>query len=420
MKISRLYIYPIKSLRGCSVSSATLTAQGLAYDRKYMLVRRVQTDDDGGGDDVKYSYKHLTIGRIDALCLFTTAFYPTDAAPEYIRVTYNPPADQSSNGESGDVDARDEHVKMSIDVPAAAEYSALQPLDLDLHGSRCVGYDMGLEFEAFFTRWLGFPTKLVYIGDSTRESLGNLTPGKEHVTGASTAAPDAWSVSTVATSGFTMVGRLAGGILTRAWAMGGYSSGSGSSSSSSSDDGKTGEAEYTMHFSDCAPLLVTSEVSLEELNRGKRAVPLDMTKTRPNIVIGPSQDGEMAAFEEDFWSELAIRGGEGPDDGIEADTVKRLLLTSNCGRCKSLNVDYVTGKQLPVAEQMLKRLADMKRRVDPGHGYSPIFGRYGFIEKGSRGRIVAVGDTVDVSRRNVERTVFFWPGLSAGAKKTTK
>ncbi|KAF3902481.1 hypothetical protein ABW21_db0202941 [Orbilia brochopaga] len=375
MKISQIYIYPVKSLRGCSVSSATLTAQGLAYDRKYMLVR-VQAGD-------KTTYQSLSIGRYDALCLFSTALHTTDTAPESFRITYHQPASTAaSNEENGDT-----AVKLSVDVPVAAEYGGLQTLDVDLHGSRCVGYDMGREYEDFFTRWLGFVTKLVYIGGSTREVLGNLAPNKVHVTPGS---PAAWSVATYATAGIAIASGLVGSIWTRAWAL----TGNGSS------DG-INEEEYTIGFSDCAQLLVTSQVSLEQLNSvGKQAVPLDMSKMRPNIVLAPSQDDEISAFEEDFWSELTVRHGE------ESVNATRILLTANCGRCKSLNVDYGTGKQVPVAEQMLKRLADMKRRVDAGHGYSPIFGRYGFIDKSSRGRDVAVGDLVDVARRNEERTVF--------------
>jgi uncharacterized protein YcbX len=37
-RVSGLFVYPIKSCRGIAVDSAELTARGLAYDRRYMLV----------------------------------------------------------------------------------------------------------------------------------------------------------------------------------------------------------------------------------------------------------------------------------------------------------------------------------------------------------------------------------------------
>jgi len=52
------------------------------------------------------------------------------------------------------------------------------------------------------------------------------------------------------------------------------------------------------------------------------------------------------------------------------------------------------------------------RRVDEGAKYSPIFGRYGFVGRGSEGQSLIVGDDAGVTTRNVERTKFFWPGMS--------
>jgi uncharacterized protein YcbX len=38
MHIDQIFTYPVKSLRGFSVESATLTPQGLAYDRRWMII----------------------------------------------------------------------------------------------------------------------------------------------------------------------------------------------------------------------------------------------------------------------------------------------------------------------------------------------------------------------------------------------
>lgn len=113
---------------------------------------------------------------------------------------------------------------------------------------------------------------------------------------------------------------------------------------------------------------------------------MDLTKFRSNIVIQTTEP----AYAEDYWSELTF------------ENEARILLTGNCGRCMSLNVDYETGKQEGVMLKLLQR----DRRVDAGMKYSPIFGRYGFVGKGGEGRVVRVGESVWVSGRNEERTRF--------------
>lgn len=54
---------------------------------------------------------------------------------------------------------------------------------------------------------------------------------------------------------------------------------------------------------------------------------------------------------------------------------------------------------------MLKML-QKDRRIDKGAKYSPVFGRYSFVDAGSEGVSVAVGDEVRIVRRNEAQTVF--------------
>jgi uncharacterized protein YcbX len=117
---------------------------------------------------------------------------------------------------------------------------------------------------------------------------------------------------------------------------------------------------------------------------------LDITKFRPNIVISGSEE----EFAEDYWAELAT-----------GDKLK-IVLTANCSRCTSLNVDYATGKfGASESGKILKKL-QADRRVDPGAKYSPIFGRYGFLDKMPVGSSLKVGDEVTVVKRNAERSRF--------------
>ncbi|KAF3098970.1 hypothetical protein TWF706_006558 [Orbilia oligospora] len=429
MKIKNLYIYPVKSLRGCSIPTATLTRHGLKHDRKYMIVRITPSDNNNvdsndnnnvngsTGGERKYTYESLYVGRVDSLCLFSASILPNYENAEVIRVTYNTPVPSSGTKEKEkqEGDGDDDGGNPYIEFPVIADYKNLEKLDLRIHLSDCVGYDMGSKYQEFFTKYLGYPAKLVYVGDSTREVKGNLAPNQTHLTKENDFDNGRGSGSTTTTT--TTAGSndwFIFGLFTWVlWYLLGWN-----------QNNIEGHSKYTIQFADVAPVLVTSTVSLEELNSGKgedgkNELALDITKMRPNIVLEPSTSNEMIPFEEDYWAELEVSNGNNDEDDDEVGDRKdarRIILTGNCGRCKSLNVDYATGKQLPVHGQMLKRLSDMKRRVDAGYGYSPIFGRYGFIEKGSLEKEVRVGEEVTVTKKNEERTVFYWPGLSTGTK----
>lgn len=151
-------------------------------------------------------------------------------------------------------------------------------------------------------------------------------------------------------------------------------------------------------FADIAPYLIVTEESLHEVSSRLKDGKMDITKFRPNIVVS----GSAKVYDEDFWGGLTIANNE-EREGNKAD----FILTQNCARCKSINIDYSTGKQgSDEAGTILKKLM-RDRRVDKGTKYSPVFGRYGFFEsmKSSKKRI-SLGDEVTVSKRNEERTVF--------------
>lgn len=154
-------------------------------------------------------------------------------------------------------------------------------------------------------------------------------------------------------------------------------------------------------FADVAPYLVVTEESLRDVSSRLTNGDMDITKFRPNIVLS----GSPAAYEEDFWGGLTITSRMKSGRG-EASTVE-LSLTQNCARCKSINVDYLTGKPgVDEAGSVLKKLM-RDRRVDKGMKYSPIFGRYAFLNVMETSRkTISLGDEVTVSKRNEERTTF--------------
>jgi len=324
MKITQLYVYPIKSLRGVSLSSSKLCSQGLLYDRQFMIL---QVQEDG-------SLKNMHVAHFPEM----TLFHPS-ISDDSITVSYRKPLPLLIPESPAQ--------NTTIEFPLVPEFSSMERIDVKMHSSPTVAYNMGQEYNNWFSECFGYKVVLAYLGDGKRQVLGTMSPNSQQ--------KKSWLSS-----------------------ISSYVSGT-------SPDG--------LAFSDCAPFLVVSEASLQDVHpRLQGDEQFDLTKFRPNIVV----DGENE-WDEDFWGELQIRNS-------------RVVLTANCGRCKSINIDYSTGRPgTGEGGTMLKKL--MKdRRVDAGVKYSPVFGRYGFLSGRNEGP-VEVGDEVVVSKRNSERTKFDWPGL---------
>ncbi len=260
---------------------------------------------------------------------------------------------------------------MALRVPLEPNLASLEKMDVDLHGSPASAYRMGDAYDDYFSERFGIPTILVYLGDGRRAVLGKtLVPKPAH----EEQQRGGWIKS--------LTSYLTG-----------------------PQESVEVENSTWLSFTDVAPLMVASESSLRDVrDRLLNGLPVGMYKFRPNIVVdGQGED----AWAEDFWAELQI--GAGNEDSTPRNT---LQLTGNCVRCLSLNVDYKTGKPAESEEgNVLKKL--MKdRRVDTGSKWSPVFGRYAFLDSHHSGTVsVSVGDAVDVTRRNAERSVWDWPGL---------
>jgi uncharacterized protein YcbX len=141
-------------------------------------------------------------------------------------------------------------------------------------------------------------------------------------------------------------------------------------------------------FSDNAALLLTSESSLADLHPQLGGEKVVLEKFRPNIVV----DGEGVAWDEDYWGEVKI-----------VRTGMNIVLTANCSRCTSINVDLEKGRMADGESGRLLKKMMRDRRIDVGNKWSPIFGRYGFPTHGGE---IKVGDEVMVSRRNKEHTIW--------------
>ncbi|KAH7124901.1 hypothetical protein B0J13DRAFT_589016 [Dactylonectria estremocensis] len=369
MRVEQIYTYPIKSLRGVPLPSIQATQTGFAYDRHFMLW------------DVDKS-ENLHIGLRPALCLFTTKLTP-EADPQSIQVEY---------GLSHAFDQPSDAVEASaLSVPLEPDIDGLAQVTVIMHQSPCPAYDMGEKYNQWFSRRLGYPVKLLYIGDYRRKVLGNIgegvTAGAVDLLHPSLAAI---AVILVLLGYLSLYGSGARPV-SLALTMVPFAS---CLVLAQHLRGWLSKRQPMITFADLAAYLIISKTSYQDVNnRLPNDEELDITKFRANIVVS----GATKAYDEDFWAELRIRKGI---------TMK---MTQNCARCSSLNVDYVTGRPGKTeAGKVLKKLSK-DRRVDPGMKWSPIFGRYGFLtstpDAAGGGVVIKVGDEVEVMRHNSERTI---------------
>ena len=289
--------------------------------------------------------------------------FPDNEVPStgHILVTFKPPEGS-------------EREERKLEIPLAPDPKGLEVVDVVMHNSPAKAYNMGSFYNSWFSECLEYPVVFAYLGPHLRPVLGNLSP---NAAGQDSGTAGSW-VSSITKN----IPAVLGGM--------------------SIEEGIT--------FADCAAYLVVTEESLKNVSsRLPEGEVMDMTKFRPNIVLM----GSPTAWDEDFWGEVTFPSYQHRGTGIFKDDERvgneetRIILTQNCARCQSINIDYATGKPgKGEAGSILKKL--MKdRRVDGGMKYSPIFGRYGFLKAGAGGGPkIAVGDEVTVSKRNEERTKF--------------
>ena len=290
--------------------------------------------------------ENMTITYYPELSLFLQTI---DLSTKTFTVTYNPPSGE----------------RKTLRLPLEPEVADLEAMNISLHTSPSKAYKMSEEVNAWFSSCLGYRVILTYLGPNKRPVLGNLSP---NVVQPKSSENRSWLSSVTGSIPNFLTSKL--------------------------------KDEEGLAFADCAAYLVVTEESLRDVSsRLPTGKEMDITKFRPNIVVS----GSLEAYEEDYWGAITITSNLEKENVQEAE----IILTANCGRCVSINIDYSTGQAAKGEEgTILKRL--MKdRRVDKGNKYSPIFGRYGFLRSPGLGQTtVAVGDEVRVSKVNKERTTF--------------
>lgn len=299
-------------------------------------------------------FQRMTITFFHHMALFLQRIDTSendDNATQTLTVMYRPPKEDQWK---------------EISMPLVPSTSDLEQVDVDLHQSPTKAYNMGEPYNSWFSSCFGWEVMLVYLGPFRRPVLGNLSP---NALSNRSSSHQSW---------FSNITQALPSLLP---------------SKAKDEDGLT--------FTDCAPYLVVTEESLKDVSaRLPEGEEMDITKFRPNIVLS----GSASAYEEDFWGGLKITT-KGTTE-VEQQSFD-LILTQNCGRCVSINVDYATGKTSTGEDgSMLKKLSK-DRRVDAGVKYSPIFGRYAFLKAdGLSERILSLGDEAHISEVNPERTKF--------------
>lgn len=287
MKVSEINIYPIKSLRGISLESATVEKRGLRFDRRWML-----TDRNG--------------------IFFTQRELPRMAT---VRISLN--GDRLTAAADG---AEDLHVPLNPEVKLRQHVtvwqSEVEAIVYDRHANE------------WFSEVLKRECRLVRMPETS----------ERHV-------------------------------------------------SADFDSGND-----LVSFADGYPLLLTTEASLEELNRKievfedkdhghRKAVP--MNRFRPSVVVKGSEP-----FAEDKWARIKI-----------GETVFRVV--KPCGRCVITTTDQEKGEV--AGKEPLRTLASFRKAIDVrptgyemyGHGPNSLLFGENLIPE-NPGGVISVGDKVKV------------------------
>jgi uncharacterized protein YcbX len=251
----------------------------------------------------------------------------------------------------------DASAEKSLTIPLVPDVSKLEATEVTLHKSPTSAFKMPPKYNDWFSSCFGYDCMLIYLGANTRPVLFEDMQPLE---------PDPMTRFLRDKIPFTKsyVERIMGFRQAEAWRI---------------------------SFADCAPYLITSQTSLDNVSdRLPEGMAMDIEKFRPNIVVSGAWD----AFQEDYWGKVKINNRT------------EIVMAHNCVRCKSINVDYETGKPgVGPAGEVLKML-QKDRRVDIGHKWSPVFGRYGFWGVGEKAEVVRVGDRVNVSKMNQGLTIW--------------
>jgi uncharacterized protein YcbX len=337
--------YPIKGMRGIKLDRATIGPQGFEDDRTFVMckIHRDEKTNDVTFLETMYSGFHLSMVLFQAIIedrekgpenakITVTRVGPEN--PEPTKLTYNPMS------------------KLQMQFPLRPDVTMYESSYLDMHGSACEVYDMGVECSDFLSRYFGFETKLFYIGNNSRIVNGSGAPNSELAV--SKHHPMKAAMRKVLPS--SMIAPT-----------------------------------ERITFQDIGQyLIVTTESNDEVSTQLTEGHTMDIHKFRPNIIVS----GAPKAYDEDFWSQLVFPGG------------LKMNFGGTCWRCQAITIDTEKGGKAEGEEgEVWKRLMKY-RRVDAGWKYGPVFGKYSYTSLNDIGRTISVGDQAVVTKRVRNQPVF--------------
>ncbi|KAF2268485.1 hypothetical protein CC78DRAFT_575962 [Lojkania enalia] len=148
MKISEIYVYPIKSLRPAQLSEAVATKHGFANDRRFMLLKAMPE-----------GYKNMAVCHFPEMTLFLTKIvFPEQDEGEKgsVVVEFRAPGHTES--------------KM-LKIPLQPDTTNLELFEVSIHRSTTQAFKMPAEYSLWFSECFGYDVILAYLGDNLRSVL---------------------------------------------------------------------------------------------------------------------------------------------------------------------------------------------------------------------------------------------------------
>jgi hypothetical protein len=239
-------------------------------------------------------YKNMAVSAQPEMTQFSQEIDGYNTTDGVIRITFRAFGDTKN--------------QKSMTIPLTPNTEKLEPYTVDMHSSATPTFKMPIKYSEWFSSCFGYEVLLVYLGNNTRAVMFQDMQPLE---------PDP----------LTRLIRdkvpFASGYVDRLM-------------------GLNQSEQWRISFADCAPYLICSQTSLEDVSsRLPEGENMDITKFRPNIVV----KGAFESYQEDYWGKLKI------------NNKTEIILAHNCVRCKSINIDYKTGKPGEGASgEVIKRL----------------------------------------------------------------
>lgn len=134
LQLSQIWIYPIKSLGGISLTNALVTDRGLQYDRRWMLVSENRT--------------FITQREYPQLALFKTSI-----SDDFLEVSF-----------------KESNEKIKINLHPKFDFPQVK-ITVTVWDDTVQAFEMSSEISKWFSKQLGFPVFLVFMPDESLRKI---------------------------------------------------------------------------------------------------------------------------------------------------------------------------------------------------------------------------------------------------------